>query len=443
MKKDLLFTVIISITAVLVFSACDNNYPPSPWNANDPGKPNGVITSISPADTAFEGVGIIEISGQNFSTVAGENVVFFNAERGVVLEATSTLLTVQTPVVTTSPTQNWLDSIKIKLSPQGAYEFTDYLNPDGTYHPYRLKRAAIEYGAYDAGDKPHALDCDNTGALYVVGETKVIYKIVPDGVYGYTKTSYCPNTGFAIITGLKMGPDGRLFYLRKEKSVYVVPAGGGAKSELVKVSSKVSDLDFDQNGTLFVAGSDSIYAVNTTGTPKGTGVAEYKDFAIVSVRVYDNYVYVAGTYKGTDATIAKKGIWRNAITSTTGTLGSREEVYDWTDNVGTNGPDILSITFDEDGNLFIGSKESYVTAGDVSTYVTNTAISILNHDTQTIEPFYDSVLKAPVTYMTWDNQNHIYYVRLTELEAATGAPTIRVIRVELDKHGAPYYGRQL
>ncbi|MFA4906637.1 MAG: IPT/TIG domain-containing protein [archaeon] len=442
MRRNLLI-VLVTVATLLAISGCENDYPPSPWNPIDPGKPNGVITSISPADTAFEGVGIIEITGQNFSSVADENIVFFNAERGIVLNATPTLLTVQTPIVTTIPTQNWLDSIKIKLAPQGVYEFGEYLNPDSTYHPYRLKKAAIEYGSYDASDKPHALDCDSTGALYVVGESKIIYKIVPNGVYGFTKTTYCSNTGFAIITGLKIGPGGRLFYLRKEKNIYVVPAGGGAKSEFIKVSSKVIDLDFDQNGTLFAAGIDSIYAVNTNGTPRSKGVAEYKDFTIVSVRVYDNYVYVAGTYKGTDPVIAKKGIWRNAILNTTGALGLRDEVYDWTDYVGVNGPDIQSITFDEDGDLYIGAKESYVTVGSASNYVKTTAISILQKDTQTIEPLYDLILSPPVTYMSWNNQNYIYLVRLTDLETATGAPKIRILRVDVNKRGAPYYGRQL
>jgi len=443
MKRILLLSIIVSLTVLINMTGCDTDYPPSPWNPDDTGNPSPIVTSVTPPDTSFEGVGIIQIAGQNFSSVPSENVVFFNAKRGTVLEATPTLLIIQNPVVIDIPTQNYVDSIDIKIAVNRAYEFGNYLKTDGNMYPYRLKRAAIEYGNYDASDKPHALDCDSTGALYVVSESKIIYKIVPNGAYDFIKTSYCPNTGFSIITGLKMGPGGRLFYTRKEKSIYVVPAGGGAKSEFVKVKSKVTDIDFDQNGTLFAAGTDSIYAVNTTGTPNSKGVAEYKDFAIVSTRVYDNHVYVAGTYKGTDLLIAKKGIWRNEILDQDGTLGSREEVYDWTDYVGDNGPDILSITFDEDGDIYISAKETYVFSGETSTYVKTAAISILHMDTQDIEPFYHQVLSPPATYMSWSDQNYIYLVRLTEIETATGAPTIRIIRAQVDKHGAPYYGRQL
>ncbi|MDO9548654.1 MAG: IPT/TIG domain-containing protein [Candidatus Marinimicrobia bacterium] len=438
MKRILLLIATVSLTVLITMTGCDTDYPPSPWNPDDTGNPNPIVTSVTPPDTSLEGVGIIQIAGQNFSSVPTENVIFFNAKRGTVLEATPTLLTVQNPVVLEIPTQNWLDSIDIKIAVNRAYEFGNYLKTDGSMYPYRLKRAGIEYGNFDNSDKPHAMDCDSSGALYVAGESKNIYKVTADGTYGFTKTTYSANTAIAIVTGMKMGPGGQLYIARKNKKIYSIPAGGGSKLTFTvkDLSGNVADLDFDQNGILWTAGKgDSVYAVDQSGNCIGS--SPYVGFDIISVRIFNGYIYLAGTYSGDDTTIPAAGIWKNQITGV-GTLGTREPVFNWTTFAGATGA-IQSISFDEDGNLYVGAKETYDAA---KAYVPGNAITIIKIDGST-EVLYPSIMKAPATNVTWNNGNYLFISRWVENDAAAGAPSIRVIRVELDKNSAPYYGRGL
>ncbi len=442
MKRNILFVGIMALVVMLALSSCENDYPPSVWNPDDPGKPTPVITAIVPADTSYEGVGIIDIYGHFFSANPAENLVFFNAGRGTILEADTNHLKVKCPVLIESPTQNAIDSVKIKIAVQGAYLFGEYKKPDGTFRPYRLERAAIEYGAFDATNKPHALEVGPDEALYVATEAKNIYKVYYDNAGNLVTEPFATNLAISIISGMRMGKDGKLYFVRKNKSIYRVGAGE-AKVEWAKntaSSGNLNDLDFDNNGIIYAVGNgDSIFAFNSNvPSPKSKGVFYSKGFDFCAVRYYDSYLYVAGKYTGTNPNISPKAVWRFKITSTAGGLDTLEQVFDWNAYVGATGPLIQSLAIDEEGDLYIGSMETY---NATPAYVKTPALTKYNMMTKTAEPFYDSILYPPATHMAWGTRNYLYITRLTSDETASGAPKIRVIRVSMPINGAPYYGR--
>ena len=147
--------------------------------------------------------------------------------------------------------------------------------------------------------------------------------------------------------------------------------------------------------------------------------ATYTDYYISSLRVYDGYVYISAEYRGDDSTQIQQGIWKNKILDANGNLGANELVVNWTDLMGKEGPNILSITFDEDGEMYIGlDKEN--------------AVYLLNKK----EYWYSEVLVPPATVLTWGNGKYLYINKHAEL------PDDRqILRVELSKKGAIYYGR--
>ncbi|WP_456443041.1 IPT/TIG domain-containing protein, partial [Caldithrix abyssi] len=85
MKKLIFIFALI----FLHISGCKNDYPPSLWDPNFEAEPDPVITAIQP-DSAFGGIGIITILGENFSADPRKNHVYFNGEKGEVLEASAT-----------------------------------------------------------------------------------------------------------------------------------------------------------------------------------------------------------------------------------------------------------------------------------------------------------------------------------------------------------------
>lgn len=437
MKRELLLTILFGGFTLLTMNSCENEYPPSVWDPDDPGAPTPVIISILPPDTSYEGVGIIQINGENFSANASENLVFFNGKRGTVLEATTTSLKVRCPVIIESPTQNAMDSIRIKVAVQGAYLFAEYKKPDGSWRPYRLERAAIEYGAFDATNKPHALEVGPDEALYVATENKHIYKVYYDNTGSLITEQWASNLAITIISGMRMGKDGKMYFVRKNKIIYRV-GKGETKTEWAKnnaSSGNLNDLDFDQNYVYAVGNGDSIFVYNAS-TAAAKSNKYTKGFDFCAVRVYHDHLYVAGKYTGTDTTIAKAGVWRFQINN--GVLGDLEEVFNWYNYVGGVTPAIQSLAIDENGDLYIGAKEAY---DSTPNYINTGAITVYHPATGVAEPWYPSILYAPATHMSWGKSNYLYVTRLLDNESAGKAPKIRVIRVSMPMNGAPYYGR--
>ncbi|MFQ6607998.1 MAG: IPT/TIG domain-containing protein [Fidelibacterota bacterium] len=398
---------LLRIVILLSIFSCENTqYPDDIWDPDAEPLPDPVISSVLPADSTYAGIGIVTITGENFSETLEDNIVFFNGIKGTVLTATTTELEVQTPNIIS-------DSVMIKVAVSGAFLFGVYENY------YKLYPAMIEYGPFDDYTDVWALDIDKDENLYVsVGSPdKEIWKVTANQdtttVYGSTIADKA--------SGMKFGPDGSLYYVNILSFMFIMPPGGGSGYSLVSIPGGVTDLDFDSNGNLYLGGSgNAVYTYMTDGTIKTS--ANYPEIYIKSIRVFDNNVFVAGEYQGSDSTAVHFGIWKNAIISESGDLDSAELVFDWGDYTEDDGSEILCITFSNDGDIFMGSDRE------------DEALTIYYMDEGYAEPFYETILSAPINYLAWGNGNYLYATNRVE-----GAK--RIIRIDTGREGAPYYGR--
>ncbi|RMF06810.1 MAG: hypothetical protein D6762_08715 [Candidatus Neomarinimicrobiota bacterium] len=415
MKTKLLFTVL-GLTGILLWQCSEPNYPDNIYDPNEQGLPDPVITSVSPADSAFSGIGIITITGQHFSSDPEKNLVYFNGNRGSLQSATETELVVQAPNLVA-------DSVKIQVAVIGAYNFAEFDH-------YKLYPPVVEWGNFDHFFALYAMAMDSLENLYVShSDDRDILRVFPNGERD-------PNPygthSFLKADAMRMGPAGELYIARRYKSIYKVPAGGGAASSWKNLPGNVKayDLDFDQYGNLYTGGrKNELYRINVlNGESSFATVATYPtDVHVNAIRVFDGYVYIIGDYIGTDTTVIQDGIWRNEIQDAT-TLGPTELVIDWGSAMGGSDAPILNgITFAEDGTMILAC-DNVAALYSIDPPYTG----------QPITPIYTEVLDPPATKITWGNGNYLYVNSRSSDDTKK-----RIFRVDMVKQGAPYYGRSL
>lgn len=389
---------VICLGMFLAFIAgCENEYPPSLYDPKEPSGPAPEITSISPPNSALAGVTQMTISGRNFSAKKEENLVYFGAVRAEVLSAAGTELKVGAPNLVK-------DSISVKVAVLGSELFSNVVL-------YRLEPAVEEYGDFTKFDDVYGIDCDRDENLYVSVVPRKIEKVTPAGV----RTVYGqPN--FISAFAVRMGPGGYLYLTRSNTRLYRIPPGGGASADFAVLPGRLYDLDFDQLGNIYTAGNgNNLYLVRPDGTNKS--VADYTNTFIKAVRVFNGYVYVAGR-----AADGQEAVWRNQIISAD-SLGPNEMVFDWSAKVSAVSG-IASLAIAADGDIYIGTKASE-------------AIVVVHPD-GSHEPLYPGLLEPESYALSWGNGVYLYVVRRNDVDVDKR----RIIRVNMQKNGAPYYGRQ-
>ena len=417
MTKRSLVILLISFTAGALFSSCMKSddaaiWPPDTSGDNVRAKITRIYpeqNSMDPDSVAFMGVGYVYIEGSGFSSVPEENRVFFNGERGEVAEASSTKLKVKIPVVEG-------DSVQVHVSVRNQLFFADY-NGKEFYYPLRVKNPLAKYKAIDQFVDATGLAVDSLERIYVLTTQKQILQLVhPDSVYTVFGTS-----SFITTPCMRFEPDGALYLTRGTKSIYRLEEGGKT-SRIVSAKTKVSYFDWDKDLNMYFGGKGGTIDLVKPDLSVKT-VAYYTDYYINSLRVYDNYVYVAVGYQGDDTTTAvQQAIYRNEILADT--LGANELVVDWGGFTGENGPTIESIEFDENGEMYLGLSE--VVPGDTK------AIYRFNAG----DYFYQEFLTVPASVMTFGYGRYMYINRRAEK-----AEERSIVRIELPVKGAPYFGR--
>jgi hypothetical protein len=425
MKKyiTIIFTLILS--TIFMQMGCENNYPDSIWDPSYSSKPTPIISDINP-DTSYSGIGVVTITGQYFSANISENRIFFNGAVGKILSASETQLEVQVPNLVE-------DSILIQLNVKGAYLMGEYGGKNSTDVPFKLDDALIRYLAVDATKIISGLACDLNDNLYTV--LNVPRGIVQISEFDSTNLPQYSTSPTQICYGMKWGPGGYLYLVRKNKNIYRILPGGGGYEIFAKVRENAYDLDFDQNGNLFVAGVDGLI-YNITPSADSSTVAHYDpDYDITLLRVYDGYLYSVLEYGGDDTTLVQRGIWRNQIMDANGTLAANEFMFDWDTYVGKFGPGINAMVIDENGMFYLGND-----------YVNNDndeAITKLDIFSGMAEPLYPEILKIGVNNLVWGTTNYLYIHRyFAEGAGDTFTETRELLRLAMPLNSAPYYGRQ-
>lgn len=391
-----------------VLVSCEVDAPVGIWPPDDSlTKSDPLILTVDPPGGAFSGIGEIVITGMNFSEDRNGNLVLIGGAQATVLTASPTSISVAAPVVTG-------DSVEISVAVIGAELLASLF-------PYRMEDAVISYGGFGEFDDVYGMAVDLDENLYVsLNPTeRRIVKVTPNG----DKSDYGTTT-FPKADAMKMGPGGVLYMAARRKPIYSMAAGGGSATVFASLGENAHDLDFDASGNIY-GGGKGAKLFRVTPDKVVSEAAQYPDMVELNViRVFDGHVYVAGRYTGTDLAVVQEGIWRNAIISAD-SLGPTELVIDWAAAVGAAGPRIMSLTFAGDGNMYVGANRESAIYELLPPY-----------DGQP-EPFYAKVTTPPGSVLSWGTGPFLYVNQRPDQ-----AEDRQVLKVNMAKVGAPYFGRQ-
>jgi hypothetical protein len=402
MRSNVSAGLVALMMATFWVTGCEEEAPPSAYDPSVTGGPKPVITGIDPQGSALANVTTLTIHGQNFSAVPAENLVFFDVTAATVTTASATQLQMKAPNLVK-------DSIAVKVAVQGSQLFSSTMI-------YKLDAAALDFGNFQSGEAPAGVECDVAGNVYVsIASSQAtltgVKKITPAG----DRSDYSPPFTSSVSNwrNMRFGPGGVMFCVAGRSIIFSIPAGGGNSAIWLSGSGLTSlyDLDFDSQGNIWAVGpSGSVCRVRQDKNVKtfpfiGT---------IRAARVYNGYLYVGGKRDSLEK------VWRFPIVSSD-SLGPVEEYFNLSSLYGANSFGVQTLTFAADGDMYIGTD-----AADGIVVV---------HPDGTSEPLYPGVIQSACTVLSWGSGNEAY-------QARTGsAPTL--VKINLQKAGAPYYGRTL
>lgn len=394
--------VLISLFILLVAAFlmnCENKYPESLWDPDAPTQPQPVIEQIIPPDSTYAGVGEIVIKGKNFSPVKEENLVFFSGNRAEVTGASETEITIKSPKVTG-------DSLEIKIAVHKAELFSEPVY-------YKLKAAvAVTGNLAENNEMAYAIASDKSGNIYVSIEGKTIKKIDPEG-----NVSHIADVSFLKANSMKYGPGDMLyaaFAAGRVKKIATVDVQDGSEGTYATFSSEPKDLDFDVNGNLWVTTGSDIYLVKPDQTK-----TQVKTFPInlKTARVFNGYLYISGF----DEATGEAKIWKAEIQGEA--LGTEEVVLDIAAADWLAGITVNSFTFDADGKMYLATDNT-------------DAILIYNPTDGSHDILFPELIAPNIYSFCWSDGQFIFAVQ--QLESISN-----VLKIDVGKSGAPYYGRQL
>ena len=396
---------ILLVFFIFFFSCEEPDAPDSIWDGNDQGGTTPIVSGVEPSQGAFAGIDTIMITGQHFSPDVSENLVYFNGMLGNVVSATSSLISVVPPNLVS-------DSVQISVAVQGAFVFGKYENL------YTLRAAVVEYGPFDQFTDIYSLDLDRQENLVVS------LNATPDAQFWIVDTdqdSAVWSSSLAKASGMKMGPTGSIYFVNYQRFLYKDEQGTAKENTEIfkRLNGNATDLDFDENGNLFLGGTgstiDLVDIYNDGGLTDGVSEAKNLDtLDIISLKVYDNFLYVLTITVTSDQSIYKMPILDNS-----GALGDLELVFDWSDYTNKEAF-ALCFALSEAGDILVGSDW----ASQPLTIIQNGFAS----------GFYSSILTAPIVYMAWGNENYLYVINKTD-------ETNRVQKIDTRMAGADYFGR--
>jgi hypothetical protein len=215
-------TLFISLV-LLFFVSCEKEPTQSVFVEDPTAKPDPVLTSIEPPNSALAGIGQITIKGSNFSPKIEENAVFFGPNPASVVSASETQLVVQ------PPNPNVIaDSLEVKVSVIGAFLFSNIIY-------YALEPAVEEYGGYgNLGENLYSVALDSSENVYVWRAFRFVDMITPDN----PNVTQDYGTSTIVTSGMKMGPGGYLYLAKNNTTLYRIPPGGGGHSSFIVLSLK-------------------------------------------------------------------------------------------------------------------------------------------------------------------------------------------------------------
>ena len=374
-------------------AACDFGPATSLHDPNRIGSPDPVIDDVTPADVALAGVDIVAIAGQNFSSEIADNLVYFGQNRGVVLSASATQLSVLPP---NTP----MPDLRLRVSVIGAENFSNEVL-------YSLEAAAASFGSIQAFEDVFSIATDIEGHVYI----SLVSDARPVGIErldGEGERSRFAESGFGW-ADMAFGPGGFLYTVRSVRAIFRFSEGSSQMTWVVipDASVKLSAIAIDASGTIWTGGdNDHIFSIAPDKSVKMYAFsANIRDLALS-----DEYLYVLGVQN--DLHI----VWRFAINSD-GELGSAEEFFNLTNYSGSLG---LSLAVATSGQVYLGTN-------------TTDPVVLVNPDGNA-EPLYPNILTSPASKMAWGPSGYLYMVR-----DRTAALDPEITRINTRREGVRYH----
>lgn len=405
--------VLLAVVLLFVYS-CNEETTPSLYDLPAGGQPTPVISSIDPSNSALAGVTVVTITGSNFYPFASGNFVYFNGVKANVLSFTPTQLKVLAPNVVA-------DTVFVKVA---AYKSMDFSN----LYQYKLVTAQEEYYKFDPSNAqiPYAFIFNPNGDMLVSLFSNAtnpfgIKKILPVPFDERTLLDYIPMGNTQKWDCLKFGPGSQLYGSRTVNAIWKLDEGVAPASPwAIATGSLLKDFDFDVNNNIWAVGTaNKIYRIDQNKVSTSFAVSG----TFRSARVFNNNLYYAGA-KGTT-----EGVWKIPILSNGDLDLTSEELY-FDLSSAYPGNQALAITFAADGDLLLGTNK-------------DPDPIIVVHPNKNAEVLYPGVIPASkAIYMYWPAGSTSFYFTREEKKDPTGKIIYSqsILRVEMQKNGAPYYG---
>ncbi|MBC8375511.1 MAG: IPT/TIG domain-containing protein [FCB group bacterium] len=404
--KSIIHPLVLLSATFFILIACEEE-PKSIYDPNVEGNPDPVIATVVPDSNfssnniSFAGIGVVNITGQNFSSTVAYNTVFFDGVPGTVLSSTLTQLRVQVPNVTG-------DSVEVKVAVRGAYYFAEYSQP------FPVVSAVKEVGGFiDSDTYISTISCDNSGNLFVNAGNH-LHIIEQDSLH-----TYYDSTRLTGIGKMKMGPEGKNYFIITTAISRITPPDVVESLWFKALPEALVDFDFNENGTIFIAGVSGLIYPFDAETKTYTVDSTFYGLKIKTIRVFDGNLYVVGNEVDDADVVLQKGIYSSQITGDD--LGEKLllTTLDELDLDGTLS--ITSIAISQSGSLFLGNM---------------TDPPLIIYENGQLSPFHEPILSSPIGALSWGSGDYLYIVR-----QARGDVTQRVLELDMGQAGAIYYGR--
>ncbi len=442
------FFIVASLMTVIV--GCKYDVAEPQWYSPPPNSVIVTITGITPVQ-ATAGVNYITILGTNLAGALDStsvtkyyyyidslnvrdsvlitnntfvhNGVYFNGMQATVVEASSSAIKVLRPDIVS-------DSCIIKIASNKSLALAKF-------SPYKITAIKEPYGSFTTNVPLSTLTLDKYGNLYVIEAVTTVvsssvsnflynlWKISPSGgktLLGYLagETPQTQLTKPITLSDAKISPDGKLYYLQgafpNSKDVHMIDLNSPTLYDsllLKQISPKISYGDFDANGYFYTGGSKSgIVVIRPNRSIRMDGF--YPQDTILSIRVFNNYVYVA----------TRTAFWRHSI-SDTSKIGTQELVLDCTHTALASLP-ISGFSFSADGTMmYIGTNSQYpILIADATSFPISP---------NSVDFIYKGILPTYCRQICFGD--NIYYISGN----TTPAVNWLVYKVDVGTTGAPYY----
>jgi len=424
MKNVSITLLSLSVLIFIMFTGCKKEPEPSLYDPNYVSGQQPIIERMDPPDSAYAGVGAIDVYGKYFmpkEPYEEYNQLYFDKVMADILQMSDTKITIASPSYIG-------DSIKVKIAVRGSDKFSEPVY-------YKLKAAVdTTFGRMDDFKQKHivyAVAVDRAGNVYA--STKVeanppfgqILKINKNG----EPTIWVDNTPYLKANAMKVGPNNKLYVaysLGRIKEVATIDLNDSTLQETyVSLRRAPFDIDFDQDGNLWVAAQTELVKVKPDQSQESLGAFS---LFLQSVRVHEEggttYIYLAGQ------NLAKKEekVWRYPLNAD-GSLGAEEVILDastdgWLVKEDSSLVDIKAITFSTDGKMYIATDMS------------PDPLVIYDMTTKTYDFQYPGLIKPKLLSLSWFG--NIIFAAQTNY----GESDSNILRIDVGKQGAPYYGRQ-